>query len=60
MREEQHQGLSAHADTRLPFQPIPGSEDPGNGIGLRPLMEFVLLIVFPRQTKSLSAIFPDP
>ena len=22
MREEQPQGLSAHADTRLPFQPV--------------------------------------
>ena len=60
MREEQHQGLSAHADARLPFQPIPRSEDPGNGICLRPLMKVVLLIVSPRQTKSLSAIFPDP
>jgi hypothetical protein len=44
----------------LPFQPIPGSEDPGNGIRLRPLIRFVLLIVSPRQTKSLSATFPDP
>ena len=46
MREEQHQGLSAHADTRLPFQPVPGSKDPRNGIYLIFFMEVVLLIVF--------------
>jgi hypothetical protein len=34
MREEQYQGLSAHADASLPFQPIPGSKDPRNGICL--------------------------
>jgi hypothetical protein len=60
MREEQHQGLSAHADTRLPFQPVPRSKDPRNGIRLIFLMEAVLLTVHPRQIKSLLAISPDP
>ena len=28
------EGFSARADTRLPFQPVPGSKDPRNGICL--------------------------
>jgi hypothetical protein len=61
MREEQHQGLSAHADARLPFQPVPGSKDPRNGICLKNnFVQVVLLIVSLRQIRSLSVISPDP
>jgi hypothetical protein len=61
MREEQYQGLSAHADTRLPFQPVPGSQDPRNGICLNFFfVQIVLLIVSPRQIRSLLVISPDP
>jgi len=60
MREEQHQGLSAYADTRLPFQPVPGSKDPRNGIRLEfSLVRVVLLIVSSRQIRSLLVISPD-
>ena len=61
MCEEQHQGLSTYADTSLPFQPVPGSEDPRNGIfAFKNFVQVFLLIVFPRQIRSLLVISPDP
>lgn len=32
MQKERDSRVSTHADARLPFQPIPGGQDPGNGI----------------------------
>jgi DNA replicative helicase MCM subunit Mcm2 (Cdc46/Mcm family) len=56
---------SLHMQTRAcrfsPLQEVKLQEMPdASGICLRFLMTVVLFIVFPRQTKSLSAISPDP
>jgi hypothetical protein len=60
VQEEQYQRFSTHADTRLSFQPIPGSEDTGDGICPRPISLHCLPTHCSfRRIKFLLVIFLD-